>query len=324
MPESLAELVERGDLDELIRVVDRLCAAREWETLSELRMRCHRAVERGRQLWPVAAHAEYRLALESPAPWAAAVLVEGAGRFALGPLPEVAASSHSWAELAPHVPAGPYAVLAAHECVVRGEDVTARPPSGPDVIELPFCKASWEPDYLVAVYRSHDAEFPDPQPVSLAPLELPQAPPSRVDAIARALTDIVRVWTVGSEGRARAVAVDGRARDAIAALHQGSISVAEIDPADAFRRLAWAGASGGAHGRRPGAASGRLAAWWAVASLGGLAGAPEVSSDAVGQALHAHRWFVWDAPDRTGGWTLRVAIEKDAGTAWVLDAVDRA
>ena len=35
-----------------------------------------------------------------PAPWAGAVLVPGAGRFALGPLTEVAASTHTWAELA--------------------------------------------------------------------------------------------------------------------------------------------------------------------------------------------------------------------------------
>ena len=47
----------------------------------------------------------------------------GAGRFALGPLSEVAASTHTWAELAPHAPPGPLAAVTAHERVVRGEDL---------------------------------------------------------------------------------------------------------------------------------------------------------------------------------------------------------
>src|SRR5262249_38730535 len=83
------------------------------------------------QLWPVAAHAEYRLALESPGRWAATMLVEGAGRFAPGPLPEVAASTHEWADLAPHAPYGPPSVLAAHERVVRGEDLIGATLPGP-------------------------------------------------------------------------------------------------------------------------------------------------------------------------------------------------
>ena len=70
-----AELVELGDLDELTRHIGRLCSARDWEALVDLRDRCHRALERGKQLWPAAAHAEYRLALEAPAQWAGAVLV---------------------------------------------------------------------------------------------------------------------------------------------------------------------------------------------------------------------------------------------------------
>ena len=94
MADALPVAVERGDVDELIRLVDSLCATREWDRLVELRDRCEQAIARGRQLWPVAAHAEYRLALEAPGRFAAIVLVEGAGRFAPGPLPEVAASTH--------------------------------------------------------------------------------------------------------------------------------------------------------------------------------------------------------------------------------------
>src|SRR5687768_15147215 len=93
-------------MEELSRHVDRLAAAAAWDELDELRDLCRKAVERGRQLWPIAGRAEYRMALEAPASWAARMLVPGAGRFAPGPLPEVAAAHHSWAELAPHVAAG--------------------------------------------------------------------------------------------------------------------------------------------------------------------------------------------------------------------------
>src|SRR5207253_4563968 len=114
-----------GDLDELVRHVDRLCDAEDWDGLVDLRDRCRRALERGKQLWPAASLAEYRLALDAPGPWAAAVLVPGAGRFALGPLSEVTASTHTWAELAPHVPPGPLAAVPANERVVRGGGLRA-------------------------------------------------------------------------------------------------------------------------------------------------------------------------------------------------------
>ena len=120
-PDRIGELIEGGDLDELVRHVDHLCFAEDWDGLVELRDRSRKAFERGRQLWPVASLAEYRLALEAPAPWAAAVVVPGAGRFALGPLPEVAAQGHRWADLAPHLPRTPEATFVAHERVVRGE-----------------------------------------------------------------------------------------------------------------------------------------------------------------------------------------------------------
>src|SRR5581483_2489822 len=119
-----AELVELGDLDELVRHVGRLCAAKDWDGLLDLRARCHRAFERGKQLWPAASLAEYRLALEAPGPWAGVIVAEAVGHFALGPLAEVAASTHTWSELAPHAGSGPPAAMAAHERVVRGEDLT--------------------------------------------------------------------------------------------------------------------------------------------------------------------------------------------------------
>ena len=68
---SLTEIVEQGDLDQLVRTVDQLCATRDWDGLVELRDRCRWALERGKQLWPAASLAEYRLALEAPGQCAA-------------------------------------------------------------------------------------------------------------------------------------------------------------------------------------------------------------------------------------------------------------
>ena len=265
MPESLAAAVEGGDVDELIRLVDALCTNREWDRLVELRDRCEQAVARGRQLWPVAAHAEYRLALEAPGRYAATVLVDGAGRFAPGPLPEVAASTHEWADLAPHAPPGPSAVLAAHERVLRGEDLTGETLPGPAVLDLPLRLAAWEPEYLLAHYRPDGVDLPGPQPPALTPVEVPsRSRDGSHDPATDALLDAVRAWTEGSEGRAEATVVRGDALAAITALGHDRVRMGELTSPAALCTLAWAGASGGAHGRRPGAAAGRFAAWWAA------------------------------------------------------------
>lgn len=326
MADPLPVVVERGDLDELVRLVDGLCASREWDRVVELRDRCVHAIERGRQLWPVAAHAEYRLALEAPGRWAAQVLVEGAGRFAPGPLPEVAASTHEWADLAPHVPPGPSAVVTAHECVVRGEDLTGRSLPGPAVLDLPLRLADWEPEYHLAHYRSDGADFPGPTPPALDPVEVPpRAPEGSHGPATAALVDAVRAWTEGSEGRAEAVEVHGDALGAIAALGRDRVRIAKLDPPAAVRTLAWAGASGGAHARRPGAAAGRFAAWWAGAALTGLLEQWPVDAAKLGDALARLRWYAWDSGGPATGWRLHLAIEDPGSTrAWAVAAVDLA
>jgi hypothetical protein len=140
------ELVERGDVDDLVRQVDRLCDACEWDALVDLRARCRAALSRGKQLWPIASLVEYRLALEGPGSYAADVVQPGAGRLALGPLPEVAASSHDWAELAPFLREGPLVTITAHERAVRGEDLSRDERVDRQVLELPAVLLPWEPD----------------------------------------------------------------------------------------------------------------------------------------------------------------------------------
>ncbi|HYE76363.1 MAG TPA: hypothetical protein VEI97_00120, partial [bacterium] len=153
----IAALVEQGDLDELTRLVDRLCGAREWDELLELRESCRAALQRGKQLWPVAAHAEYRLALEAPGPWAGPMLEPGTGRFALGPLTEVAASTHAWEELVPYAPPGPTSAMAANERVLRGEDLRQDARVDVRVLELPLALEPWEPVYPLAEYGPDEA-----------------------------------------------------------------------------------------------------------------------------------------------------------------------
>lgn len=321
----IEQAIGRADLDELLRIVDACVEARDWESLADLRTRSDRAYrETGRQLWPIAAHAAYRLALEAPGPWAASVLVDDGDRFTPGPLPEVAAQHHAWIELAPHLERNAAAVITAHERVVRGEDLRDAEVAGPPVLDLPLHLEPWEPNYPVATYRDHSTEFPAPAMPSLTATELPDAPAREpVDDGVQALLDLVAAWTASSNGRADAARVRGDARAAIAALGPSTAHVARIDPADALAWMAWAGASGGAHGRRPGAAAGRFGAWWVAAAVGGLLDEWPPDPSRLGDALRAQRWFLFDVDEPRTGWRFHLAVEDaDGQHAWTIAAVD--
>ena len=323
----ISTLIDRGSLDELTVEVDRLAAAEQWGGLFQLRDQCRRAVERGKQLWPVAANAEYRLALEAPARWAAQMLVPGTGRFALGPMPEVAATRHTWDELAMNAPAGPVASMAAHERVVRGEDLTGDDRIQRDVLDLPLVVQDWEPAYPLAEYEPQEAHFPAPELPAPSPVALPPAPAVTLDDVAacRALTELALAWTTESNGRAEAVGVEGDGPTAIAALGLRRARMAEIPAPVAVALAAWTGASGGAYGRRRGMAPGRFAAWWVIAAVAGLTDAWPVPPEELGQAAQQLRWYAWDAGEPETGWSLHLAIEDPAvGVAWAVTAVDSA
>ncbi len=324
-PPSTADLVEADDLDGLLVRIDHLCADGDWDGVVDLRDRCRRAfLERGRQLWPASSHAEYRLALEAPGPWAATVLTSDAGRFSLGPLAEVAASTHTWAELAPHVPPTPEAAMAAHERVVRGEDLSHDADLGQRALELPLRLEPWEPAYPLATYKQHEAVFPDVAPPPLEAVALREAAVPVDDPEAcRALVELAAVWQRESNGEVAAVAVAGDALGAVAALVPARVRAAPVPPDHAVAVMAWAAASGGAHGRRRGMASGRFAAWWTVAALGGLLDDWPFHPDDVGAVAHDLRWYRWDVGGPATGWSLRLAVEDPAdGRAWAVDASD--
>ena len=326
MADDLAALVELGDLDELLRATDRLCDARAWPELVELRDRCRRAVERGKQLWPAANHVEYRLALEAPGEFAARMLTDVAGLFGLGPLAEVAAARHAWADLAPFVPGSPTAVMCAHERVMRGDDLTGVDLPGPDPLEVPRVLCDWEPEYPLAEYRSHDADFPSPPPVAGGVATAVDAHGDLIphSGVARTLRDLVHPWT--ADGDATTAAVHGDVRGAIGALDGPEVRLIEVSLSDALAWLGWAGASGGAHGRRRGAAAGRLDAWMVLAELVDLGAVWPLDTEELGQRSARLRWYVWDAVGiGPTGWVLRVAVaDPDRDVAFALMAHDPA
>lgn len=326
---TVGDLIDLGDLDELIRRVDDLCDAGDWAGLLDLRDRSRAAFERGRQLWPAASHAEYRLALQAPGRYAGAVLAPGAGRFALGPLSEVAASTHGWDELAPHLGSSPEAAMVAQERVLRGEDLRAQasglPPSAADV---PLALQAWEREYPHATYKPYTAEFGD---VPAPPLDTvadlrPGAAVDDPEAV-RALVDLVAAWTTQSGGRVAAVAVEGDAFAALGALGRelAEVRVVEVDAAHAFALMAWTAASGGAHGRRRGMAQGRFAAWWAAAALADALDAWPLTGDQMAAELEGLRWYRWERLEPSTGWALRIAAEHPGDErAWAVEATDRA
>jgi hypothetical protein len=312
------EAIESSDTDELLRVVDGLCENAEWDGLVELKLRCREAVSRGKQLWGVEEHIRYRLTLEAPGPWAGPAVSEGVALFTLGPLPEVAASTKTWADLDDHLADGPWRAAAAAERVVRGESGV-----GP-IADLPDHLADWEPEYPVATYKADKVETPSPDPPPVEETELPATFVPLDDPHSEgALFDLVQPWVTESNGRYETSAVEGSAGSAIRALGLTHGRVGELSVGEAFRWMCWAGASGGAHGRRRGAAAGRYGAWWVIATLCDLDWPPDPAE--LGRALSGLRFYWFDDGSPGTGWALRLAIEDtSSGLAWALTAVDAA
>ena len=325
MEDHLVDLINAEDLNGLLRAVDGLCAARAWDELVDLADRCEEALERGKQLWPIANHIDYRLALEGPPEYAADVLTTDTARFSHGPLTEVAASTHAWSELAPHIEVPQLAAYVAQERVLRGETLTGDGRAHPEVLELPLGLLEWEPTYPLATYKTTFVEVAEPWEPRV-PFEhvTPRAGEELEEAALRdALLDLVQPWTTESNGAARAVVVEGDGVAAASHLVLERLLIAPLEPAEAIQRMAWAAASGGAHGRRRGAAFGRFLAWYTAALLCDLAWPPD--AEELGRAIGALRWHRFDEgdPGRQEGWVLRLAVEDpEHGWAAALAATD--
>lgn len=316
--------IHRADLDELVRLVDSLTSGREWSRLLALRDRARRAVESsGRQLWPVATLAEYRIALWAPASWAATVLDEESGRFTIGPLTEVVTQQHTFAELAEHLPHGPRRGFVAHEAAMRGERIEEVDGEVDNPLEIPFSRQNWEPAYPVATYSDEGVEAPSPPaPRGGTPIG---EPGRRVDddGVTLAVRQLFDSWTAQSGGRVEVCCVEGDAGAAVAALGMRTAGLTPITAAEAMAWLAWAGASGGANGRRRGAAIGRFGAWWLVAALGDLLDEWPVPPAELGWMARSLEWAWWDAGEPSIGWEVQLAVaDPNEGYAWAISAHD--
>lgn len=312
------EAIEYSDTDDLIRVVDGYCKSRSWDELLSLRARCAEATTRGKQVWGIEEHIRYRLALEGPPEYAGPVVSEGPLRFGLGPLPEVAASTKTWEVMEPHVEAGPERTTFAAERVIRGETGVAEIPDLPNVL------MEWEKSYPLATYKPDKVETPSPDLPDVNDVVLPPSATRISDPISEgAMGDLVSPWLEESNGHYDTATVEGDAATAVRALGLTRARMAQIDVATAFNWMVWAGASGGAHGQRRGAAAGRFGAWWLVAMICDIDWPPDPR--AMTEAVQRLRWHWFDDGSPGTGWQLRLTIEDpESGLAWAISAIDQA
>lgn len=314
---SFRTLIDHGDVDGLVRFVDGLTSSRGWDELFDLRTAARAAANSGRQVWPAATLADYRLALHAPAHLAARVL-DDAGRFTLGPLTEVVAQHHTFDELLPHLDYGPTQAYVAHERAIRGERIDA------DVfpaLEIPPRLGSWEPTYLLPIYRDADVETPSPDVSSswtsqdCRDGELTSAPD-----VNEAFRLLIEPWT--HEGTVTWSVASANSIDAaITSLAQSEARTSPLTLSDALTSLVWAGASGGPNGRRRGNAAGRYNAWWLLAAItGGLDEWPPDSDD-LGSRLETLTWWAWDSGQHRRGWSFGIAVhDSTTDRAWAFDA----
>lgn len=335
---ELERLVDRADLDELVRFIDALCANRDWESLFRLRSLTRSAITTGRQVWPATTLAEYRLALLAPAEWASQVLREDSSRFSIGPLTEVIAQNHHWSELVPFLEPGPQRDFVAYERAMRGDVVNGDESSGDrTVLDIPLIIQSWEPDYLLPTYSDIGVDHPCPADRwnhTWAPL--------RVDLnveVAEVIDDedtddalhrLVEPWVTHSTGRAQSIVVEGNETDAFGALGFENVEIAPLTSQQVLHWLTWCGASGGVHGRRRGMAAGRFSAWWLLAALGGILDewdelqiAGELSST-LSEVIQSMEWSRWRTSHRYAYELSLIGRDKNQGLTIVLRAYDDA
>jgi hypothetical protein len=313
------DAIEASDTDDLLRIIDGHAAARRWDQLVELRMLCREAGTRGKQLWGVEEHIRYRLALEAPASFAGPVVSEGPARFTPGPLSEVAASTHTFSEMEPYLSAGPARLGVAQERAVAGEDLSRLE----EKAEVPLRLLSWEPEYPLAVYHPDRVEARPPPLPAWQPLDLAGGEAVDDPDGCTALLALTATWVEESNGRAAAVCAEGGAAAAIHALGVRRALAAPISFATALASMCWAGASGGAHGKRRGAAAGRAAAWWAVAALTDTGWPP--TPDLLGERGGGLTWWAWSDLATGPGWDFHLAVASPAeGLAWAVAATDAA
>ena len=319
MSESQYDLINRADLDGLIRLIDDYCETRSWHELLGLRDACKAAVANGRQVWPASTLAEYRLALLAPAEIAVQVVGELAGRFTMGPLTEVVAQNHQWSELSELLEPSPTSTYIAYECAIRGQKVNSElfP-----ALESPLALLPMEANYALAEYHDNEAKFPTPAlPEMGSAISVPASTATIIhdSSASTAFHQLADAWTTQSNGKLRLSCIEGSVLDALAALDIQEARLSLLTPGEALAWLTWAGASGGAHGRRRGNALGRDAAWWTIAALTGQTSHWPLTNDVFESAADSLQWFWWDANEPTTGWNLQLCVHHaERNRSWAL------
>jgi hypothetical protein len=325
MSESQHDLINRADLDGLVSLIDDYCETRSWNELLGLRNACKAAVANGRQVWPASTLAEYRLALLAPAEIAVQVVDEEAGRFTMGPLTEVIAQNHQWSELSEFLESSPTATYIAHECGFRGQRVDGElfP-----ALESPCTLLPVETKYALAEYHDNEAKFPTPTiPEMGSAIAVPASSANVVldSEVSTAVHQLVDAWTTQSNGELCISCVEGSVLDALASLEVQEARLSLLTSGEALAWLAWAGASGGAHGRRRGNALGRDAAWWTIAALTVQTSNWPLSDEESITAVNSLQWFWWDANEPTTGWNVQLCVHHGGrNRSWAFMLTDLA
>lgn len=322
MAASLDDLIRRADLDELVRFVDSTCQERDWEQLVRIRNEARAALSTGRQLWPIATLANYRLALWAPAEDAVRALDDTARTFMPGPVSEIISVHHTWDELEEHLAPGHDRSLIAHERAMRGDGISIDEPSA---LEIPMQVQDWEPQYVMANYTDDGVDFPAPDLVVCRDLiKAKDADPIDDPDSIHAFRRMMEPWTAHSNGQADVCVVEGGISEALGALGLSDARTAPLSAYEALGWLGWVAASGGARGKRRGAATGRGEAWWFLATFAGLADDWPCDAQEFGEVVNSLEFtaFTYDkAP--TGGWGLHLIIEDpEEGLAIALRATD--
>jgi hypothetical protein len=241
----------------------------------------------------------------------------------MGPLTEVIAQNHQWAELSEFLQPSPTSTYIAYECAIRGQSVDGElfP-----ALESPCSLLPIEANYALAEYHDNEAKFPTPAVPGMG--KAIAVPPSSANVVhdseaSTAFHQLVDAWTTQSNGELRMSCIEGSVLDALAALDIQEARLSLLTSGEALAWLTWAGASGGAHGRRRGNALGRDAAWWTVAALTVNTFHWPLSNDDLETAVNSLQWFWWDTNEPTTGWQLQLCIHHaDRNRSWAISVHD--
>jgi hypothetical protein len=228
------------------------------------------------------------------------------------------------AVLQPWEPTYPVPTYRAGECLEPEPPIELRPPTRdaapvdvahPGVAPVDAARAGGGPvDAARAGGGTVDAP---PDPPAAASDRAGSTAPAGLD---EALRELVAPWLDESRGEVGLAVVDGGAADACGALDRARRDLTPLRLPQALARMAWAGASGGAHGRRRGGAAGRAGAWWVAHVATGLAFPAD--PDELEFHLEELSWYAFGDHEGRTGWQLRLAVAGD-GWAAAIDAHDR-